>query len=291
MTTLQNWESDLLGLLVHASNAAGPADRVLVPEEDGSAAPVVGRCARCANALVLTTSRASWSAGKRWARIGPAEIVTPDDGVAYLCHGGGPHIPVAELTRPIGPWTNDGPAYTPDLARRPTPVLVLDVDGTIRQGKDDQLGRFVNGPDDVVVFPEAVVRMRAWCEAGGRIVAVSNQGGIALGIVTAAAVEAAMDETDRQTGFLLDGIHYCTHHPDAAEPLARRCWCRKPAPGLIITAIETLGDNHQDEWYPHDLVWMVGDRPEDEQAAAAAGIPFQWAADWRAGHTIPGAPA
>jgi D-glycero-D-manno-heptose 1,7-bisphosphate phosphatase len=28
---------------------------------------------------------------------------------------------------------------------------------------------------------------------------------------------------------------------------------------------------------------MVGDRPEDEQAAAAAGIPFTWAEEWRCG--------
>lgn len=31
--------------------------------------------------------------------------------------------------------------------------------------------------------------------------------------------------------------------------------------------------------YP-DEVLMVGDRPEDEQAAIAANIPFKWAKDW-----------
>jgi hypothetical protein len=33
------------------------------------------------------------------------------------------------------------------------PVLYLDLDGTVRKGKDE-LGRFVNGPDDVELFPE-----------------------------------------------------------------------------------------------------------------------------------------
>jgi D-glycero-D-manno-heptose 1,7-bisphosphate phosphatase len=30
-----------------------------------------------------------------------------------------------------------------------------------------------------------------------------------------------------------------------------------------------------------DDCWMVGDRPEDEQAAAVAGINFIWADIWR----------
>ena len=75
------------------------------------------------------------------------------------------------------------------------PVLYLDIDGTVRQGKDDALGRYVNGPDDVVVFPGAVTAMREWKSAGGRIVGVSNQGGVALGLVTKADVFAAMMET------------------------------------------------------------------------------------------------
>jgi len=31
---------------------------------------------------------------------------------------------------------------------------------------------------------------------------------------------------------------------------------------------------------PEEILF-VGDRPEDEQAAANAGVAFQWAADWR----------
>lgn len=41
----------------------------------------------------------------------------------------------------------------------PTPVLWLDLDGTVRHGKDE-LGHFVNNAADVVVFPEAVQMMR-----------------------------------------------------------------------------------------------------------------------------------
>jgi D-glycero-D-manno-heptose 1,7-bisphosphate phosphatase len=69
---------------------------------------------------------------------------------------------------------------SPKAQERAVPVLYLDLDGTVRHGKDE-LGRFVNGPEDVVVFPEAVERMRKWKQGGGRIIGVSNQGAWRLG--------------------------------------------------------------------------------------------------------------
>lgn len=164
---------------------------------------------------------------------------------------------------------------------KPVPVLYLDLDGTVRQGKDDALGRFVNGPEDVVVFPEAVEMMRRWKAGGGRIVAVSNQGGIALGIVAPAMVRAAMEETHRQAEELFDRIMWCSHHPDASEPEMARCWCRKPAPGLLIEGSLDLARQHN-EYYPPYMGLMVGDRDEDRECARLAGLEFQWAADWRA---------
>jgi D-glycero-D-manno-heptose 1,7-bisphosphate phosphatase len=161
------------------------------------------------------------------------------------------------------------------------PVLYLDLDGTVREGKDDALGRFVNGPDDVRVFPEAVEMMIAWKDRGGRIVSVSNQGGVALGIVSAEAVRAAMRETHLQTGSLFDKMCYCVHHPQAADPEMARCWCRKPSPGLIIEAAIDLA-RHYHELYPPHMGLMVGDREEDQKCAALAGLDFQWAHEWRA---------
>lgn len=161
------------------------------------------------------------------------------------------------------------------------PVLYLDIDGTVREGKDDPLGRFVNSPEDVRVFPQAVEMMRRWKNGGGRIVGVSNQGGIALGIVSMERVAAAMVETQRQTGGLFDKISFCQHHPDAPKSEMARCWCRKPSPGLVIEAARSLADRYV-EYYPPYMGLMVGDRPEDEQCAKLAGLDFMWAADWRA---------
>lgn len=165
--------------------------------------------------------------------------------------------------------------------RAATPLLCLDIDGTVRQGKDDPLGRWVNGPEDVRVFPQAVEMMRRWKKTGGRIVGVSNQGGVALGYVTAQLVAAAMRETQRQADDLFDKIMFCAHHPATADPPGTHCWCRKPNPGMLITAARALGDQHR-EYYPPRLALMVGDRPEDEECARLAGLSFKWAADWRA---------
>jgi D-glycero-D-manno-heptose 1,7-bisphosphate phosphatase len=160
------------------------------------------------------------------------------------------------------------------------PLLVLDIDGTVRQGKDDPLGRFVNGPEDVVVFPEAVERMRVWKRQGGRIIGVSNQGGIALGLVSYANVQAAMTETYNQADKLFDKLAWCSHHPHADDPEMAWCWCRKPSPGLLIEAALDIAHRY-DEMYPPHLGLFVGDRPEDEQCAKLAGFPFMWASSWR----------
>lgn len=162
------------------------------------------------------------------------------------------------------------------------PLLVLDLDGTVRQGKDDALGRFVNGPDDVRVFPEAVTLMRRWKDRGGRIIAVSNQGGIALGIVAKELVVAAMFETHEQSDRLFDKILMCQHHPSAQDPEFARCWCRKPSPGLIVEGAHDLAGKYPGEMYPPHLGLMVGDRDEDRACAELAGLDFMWAADWRA---------
>lgn len=163
---------------------------------------------------------------------------------------------------------------------KPVAVLYLDLDGTVRHGKDD-LGRFVNGPDDVVIFPEAITMMRRWKARGGRIIGVSNQGGIALGHVTMGQVANAMLRTQHLTGNLFDKIAWCRHHPDSNDPEMARCWCRKPRIGLLVTAASDLAlDTY--EYYPVHMALMVGDRPEDAQCAEAAGVNFILASDWRA---------
>lgn len=170
--------------------------------------------------------------------------------------------------------------YAP-AEQRAVPVLYLDLDGTVREGKDDPLNKFVNGPEDVRVFPQAIEMMRRWKATGGRIVGVSNQGGIALGIVSYEKVVAAMVETQRQVGNLFDRIVFCQHHPDAKNPEMARCWCRKPSGGAVAVAAHGLREVTTGEFFPPYMGLFVGDRAEDEACAKAAGLDFEWAVDWR----------
>lgn len=178
---------------------------------------------------------------------------------------------------------NDDPiGLGPIPKEKATRLLVLDLDGTVRHGKDE-LGRFVNCADDVVIFPEALAQMRKWKAAGGRIIAVSNQGGIALGHMTFEACSKAMIRTHELTERLFDKIAWCRHHPDAFDPEYARCWCRKPAPGLLIeSAVELARNLKHTEFYPPYLGLFVGDREEDKECARLAGFDFKWAHEWRA---------
>lgn len=159
-----------------------------------------------------------------------------------------------------------------------SPVLYLDIDGTVRWGKDE-LGKFVNTKDDVKVFSGVPDLLRQYNARGWKIVGVSNQGGIGLGYMDESTCQEAMDETNRQTGGLFDLILWCPHKPDAS------CHCRKPRAGLIWRAQRELSDK-TGERYPTNQGVFVGDRPEDSECARNAGLRFVSAEAWRNGNHL-----
>lgn len=165
------------------------------------------------------------------------------------------------------------------MINAPTALLVLDIDGTVRKGKEE-LGHIVHKPEEVEVFPEAVKLMQDWKARGGRIISASNQGGIALGLLTLEDVMANMQETQRQCLGLFDKMAFCVHNPQAKTPLLARCWCRKPAPGMVIEAALDLG-SITGECYPPHMALFVGDRPEDKECAKLLSMDFMDAKDWR----------
>lgn len=164
------------------------------------------------------------------------------------------------------------------------PVLYLDIDGTVRKGKEE-LGHFVNTKDDVEVFEGVALLLLRYKRLGWRIVGVSNQGGIALGYMSMQDCLAAMSETHRQTGNAFDKIIWCSHHPDAEDPEMAVCWCRKPKPGLIIEAALDLSQKNN-EIYPPHLSLFVGDMDSDRVCADNAGLSFMEANVWRTGHHL-----
>lgn len=100
---------------------------------------------------------------------------------------------------------------------------------------------------------EACRQLRA---AGLLLVCVTNQPDIARGTVSIESVQAANAELQARLG--LDAILVCPH--DDADD----CDCRKPRPGLLLTAANTLGIDP-------GLSVMVGDRWRDVEAGRRAG--------------------
>ncbi len=100
----------------------------------------------------------------------------------------------------------------------------------------------------------ALDRLRA---AGLRLGVVTNQSGIARGLITAAQADAVNARVEELLG-PFDTWQVCPHD-DAA-----RCRCRKPAPGMVLAAARELGVD------PRRCV-VVGDIGRDMTAAGAAG--------------------
>src|SRR5947209_14339110 len=101
---------------------------------------------------------------------------------------------------------------------------------------------------------EAVARLRA---AGIRVGVVTNQSGIARGLLTRTQVEAVNARIDDLIG-PFDDWRVCPHGEDSG------CACRKPAPGMLREAARALGT-------VPDRCVMVGDIGRDMTAAGAAG--------------------
>jgi histidinol-phosphate phosphatase family protein len=101
---------------------------------------------------------------------------------------------------------------------------------------------------------EALDRLRA---AGMRIAMVSNQSGVARGMLTPDQVRAVNARIVELLG-PFDAIRWCPHGPDDA------CACRKPAPGMLEDAARALG-------VAPTACAMVGDIGADVDAGLAAG--------------------
>ncbi len=92
---------------------------------------------------------------------------------------------------------------------------------------------------------------------GVKVGVVSNQSGVARGLISVEQVEACNARLEELLG-PFDTIQYCPHGPDDG------CACRKPAPGMIKSASAELDVD------PARVV-VIGDIGADVAAAEAAG--------------------
>lgn len=140
----------------------------------------------------------------------------------------------------------------------------IDRDGVINVDR-----AYVHRIEDFQLIPGAVEAMGRLQQAGYLLVLITNQSGIARGLFTEAdyhRLDGYIRERLAQSGVSLDSVQYCPHLPNAQVTEYRRdCECRKPRPGMILTAATELDI---------DLArsFLVGDRKSDIDAGHAAGV-------------------
>jgi histidinol-phosphate phosphatase family protein len=180
------------------------------------------------------------------ARIAPgprtaAEVATmlvtsaaiPPAAVAHRLHG--------ELaSRRARPW----PA--------PPVAVLFDRDGTLVHDVP-----YNADPGRVEPVPGALAALTALRARGVPVGVVSNQSGIGRGLVTRAEVERVNARVEELLG-PFDTWQLCPHAP------VDGCDCRKPGPGLVLSAAAALG-------VPPERCVVIGDIGADVGAAAAAG--------------------
>jgi heptosyltransferase-2 len=136
------------------------------------------------------------------------------------------------------------------------PVVYLDRDGTLNFDPG-----YLNQPEQLRLLPgvgPAVARLN---RAGFKTVVLSNQSGVARGLITQDQLEAIhqrLRELLGEDGAWLDGIFICPHHPDEG------CICRKPAPGLVHRALQEL------DVFPGNAI-VIGDKATDMELARNVG--------------------
>lgn len=141
----------------------------------------------------------------------------------------------------------------------PAPRLVLlDRDGTINVKAPE--GEYVASPADLVLLPGAAAAVARVNRAGIPVALVTNQRGIARGVMSQGDVDAVhvrLAEALAAEGAHLDSVHVCPHAHDACE-------CRKPRPGMLLEALARFAVD------PGEAV-IVGDAASDVEAGRRAG--------------------
>lgn len=151
-----------------------------------------------------------------------------------------------------------------ELPHRRRPTLFLDLDGVLNRDAG-----YTHRIEDFHWMPTAMEAIKRCNDQGWLVIVVTNQDGIARGCYDAAAVERLLDWMQaqlRSIGAHLDAFCYCPHHPDGTVPeLSIPCDCRKPEPGLLLTALH--------DWQIDPArAYLIGDKPTDIQAAQRAGV-------------------
>ena len=174
-----------------------------------------------------------------------------------------------------------------------TGLAIIDMDGTVREPISNS--KFINSPRDQKLMDGAIDAIRSFQRKGYIVVGASNQGGVIAGH------KSMFDCIEEQQYTLqllsdadveIESILFCPDNGDECyQAIPRKGTVsalhtytdafigkyRKPQAGMLLHAIDLYGA---------DEAVMVGDRPEDKEAALNANIQFIDAIEWRSAYCI-----
>ncbi len=137
------------------------------------------------------------------------------------------------------------------------PAVFFDRDGTLCRDAG-----YLNKYDDLHIFND-IDTVKLLKEKGFKLIEVTNQSGIARGIVDEGFVKEVNNIFKKQYGF--DDFYYCPHHPD------EHCPCRKPEPKMLLRA-------RAEHRIDLKKSYVIGDKEADmllSRAVGAKGILVQ----------------
>lgn len=145
------------------------------------------------------------------------------------------------------------------VVRNAKPTVFLDRDGVLTEEIS-----YITSLENLKVFPYTVECIRQIHKKGYYAMVITNQSGVARGLLTENILRSMNEYLKKVTG--VDAIYYCPHHPDGSIDKYRKiCKCRKPEIGMIEKAC-------MDFSIDMDKSYMVGDRAADILAGKKAGI-------------------
>lgn len=142
-------------------------------------------------------------------------------------------------------------------------AVFIDRDGTIVE----DVG-YMSSPDQIKFIDGSIEAIKMLNESGYKVVIISNQAGVARGILTESALQT-IDKTIKKNilngGAYIDANYYCPHHPEhGTNHYKRECDCRKPNPGMIKKAEKDLSIDLSESF-------MIGDKAIDLESGWKAG--------------------
>jgi D-glycero-D-manno-heptose 1,7-bisphosphate phosphatase len=135
----------------------------------------------------------------------------------------------------------------------------VDRDGTINVQPPEH--EYVTSLEEFSWLPGAPRGLAHLAEQGFALVVVSNQRGVARGLVTRELlreIEKVIQNELARHGCRIEAFRYCVHDEWEA------CDCRKPRPGMLLKAARELG-------LDLERSWMIGDSGSDIAAGRAVG--------------------